>query len=92
MNIHSAKELGALVRFRRKLRDWTQSDLARRAEVSPLWISQLERGKPTARFGLVIRTLKELGLTLRVDDGKHPSADDETGPGINLDDIVGRGN
>ncbi len=66
MIIHSAKDLGALVRSERKARGWNQKELASRADVSMLWISQLERGKPNARFGLVLRTLKELQLDLRV--------------------------
>lgn len=89
MNIHSAKELGALLRSRRKDRSWTQAELARRADVSPLWISQLERGKSTAQIGLVLRTLKELGLTLSAVDGDARSFEEADGPTINLDDIVG---
>ena len=89
MNIHSAKELGALVRSRRKERGWTQVDLAERADVSPLWISQLERGKSTAQFGLVLRALRELGLILMVDEGKVCQSGNEGSPAINLDDIVG---
>lgn len=90
MNIHSAKELGALVRSRRKQRGLTQSELATLVEVSPLWISQLERGKSTVQLGLVLRTMKELGLSFSVVEEGGSTADGG-GSQINLDDIVGRG-
>ncbi len=92
MNIRSAKEMGALVRSRRQQCNWTQSELAERADVSALWISQLERGKPTAQFGLVLRTLKELGMDVVVQEpGKDPQVKKgrSGSPAINLDDIVG---
>jgi len=92
MNIRSAKEMGALVRSQRQQRGWTQSELAERADVSALWISQLERGKPTAQFGLVLRTLKELGMDLAVQEPskeKRGKEDSSGSPTINLDDIVG---
>jgi len=89
MQIHSAKELGALLRSRRKQRGWTQGNLASRAGVSPLWISQLERGKSTAQFGLVLRALKELGLALSADERQGRPGNGEDGPEIDLDELVG---
>lgn len=93
MNIHSARELGALIRSRRQQRAWTQADLAEKAGVSALWVSQLERGKATAQFGLILQTLKILGLALSIDDSgekeKRPADGEATS--ISLDDIVGGG-
>ena len=37
--------------------------------MSRVWIVALEQGKPSAQMGLVLRMLRELGLTLRVDTG-----------------------
>ena len=68
MIVNSANELGALVRSERKKRDWSQKDLASRVGVSAVWISQVERGKPTAHFGLILRTLKTLGVSLWAGD------------------------
>jgi HTH-type transcriptional regulator/antitoxin HipB len=91
MNIRSAKELGALVRSCRQQHDWTQADLAAKACVSALWVSQLERGKPTAQFGLILQTLKVLDLALSIDEpgekGASPAGGESSS--INLDDIVG---
>lgn len=64
MKISSSKELGLLVRDRRKSKGWTQAELAQRAGVKPLWISQFERGKPTAQVNLVLNTLKALSVDL----------------------------
>jgi len=92
MKIRSAKELGALVRSHRQRYGWTQSELAGKAGVSSLWVSQLERGKSTAQFGLILKILKVLELALSIEEpGERRSpAKDET-PAINLDDIVGGG-
>jgi y4mF family transcriptional regulator len=75
MIIHSAKDLGLLVRSERKKRGWSQRELAERVGVSPLWISNFERGKSTAHIGLVLRTLRALDVKLRV------GADQQTSPG-----------
>lgn len=66
MIINSAKELGTLVRSERRRRGWSQRELAERVGVSPLWVSNFERGKSTAHIGLVLRTLKALDVKLRV--------------------------
>ena len=68
MIINSAAEFGALVRSERKKRRWSQEELATRVGVSPLWISQFERGKSSAQIGLVMRTLKALGIKLWAGD------------------------
>lgn len=76
MIIHSAKELGTLVRSERRKRGWSQKELAERVGVSPLWISNFERGKSSAHIGLVLRTLKTLGVKLHVGNERpnHPVA------------------
>lgn len=73
MIINSAKELGTLVRSERRRRDWSQRELAERVGVSPLWISNFERGKSTAHIGLVLRTLKALDVKLRVGEERLKS-------------------
>lgn len=87
MKINSAKDLGLLVRDHRKAKGWTQADLAKRAGVKPLWISQFERGKSTVQVGLVFQTLKALDISLWA--GDQPSANTHNkGTLINLDDIL----
>lgn len=57
---------GQLVCDQRKQRGWSQTQLAEKVGVSRLWISQLENGKETVEFGLVLRTLRALDLILDV--------------------------
>lgn len=66
MRIKTAELLGELVGDQRKQRGWSQSQLAEKIGVSRLWISQLENGKETVEFGLVLKTLRALDLNLDV--------------------------
>ena len=74
MNIQTANDLGALIRDRRNKLGITQQELAEKAGVSRIWVVALEQGKPTAQIDLVLRTLRELGLLLRVDSEKPTSS------------------
>lgn len=87
MIVNSSKDLGILVRTKRKQKGWTQKDLAMQVDVSPLWISQFERGKSTVHLGLVIRALKALDVKLWVGSGAEvfPQA---TAPVVNLDELL----
>lgn len=64
MIVRSAKEMGALIRDRRTGLGLSQLQLAEKVGVSRVWIVQFEAGKPTAQLGLVLRTLRELGVSL----------------------------
>jgi len=75
MILYSAKEVGALVRDRRTGLGLSQMQLAEKVGVSRVWMVQFERGKPNAQLGLVLRTLRELGVPLKaeVDPDSHSS-------------------
>lgn len=64
MRITSARDLGLAVRQARQDRGHTQAELAAAARVSRRWLSDLEAGKTTAEFGLILRTLDAVGLGL----------------------------
>lgn len=66
MRIKSVEDLGGLVCDQRKRRGWSQTQLAQKVGVSRLWISQLENGKETVEFRLVLKTLRALELMLDV--------------------------
>jgi HTH-type transcriptional regulator/antitoxin HipB len=85
MIVNSAAEFGALVRTERKKKGWSQKDLASQAGVSALWVSQVERGKPTAHIGLILRTLKTLDvhLSAKTVSDMRPRAEE-----IDLDALV----
>lgn len=65
--IRTARELGMVVRRARSDRGWTQSDLATRAEVGRPWLSELERGKPTAELGKVLSVIAALDLVVMLE-------------------------
>jgi HTH-type transcriptional regulator/antitoxin HipB len=56
--------VGALIKDRRRALGLDQADLAARIGVSRLWVSQVERGKPGAGLGLVLRALAAVGVEL----------------------------
>jgi HTH-type transcriptional regulator / antitoxin HipB len=88
MQVKTINDIGSLIRDRRAHLRWSQEELATRVGVSRLWLVQLEKGKPTAQIGLVLRTLKELGLAL---DASAPSATGQrsTNAGaVDLDRII----
>lgn len=64
MNIHTAKEFGQAIRDRRKKLGYTQTELAEVCDVGIMFISQLERGKPTAQLEKAIRVANRIGLNL----------------------------
>ena len=56
-------EFGAVVRETRRLRGWTQAELARHAGVSRRWIIALESGQVGgAEFGRVLAVLSALDI------------------------------
>ena len=64
VRVRSPSELGALIRGRRRELGLDQSTLADRVGVSRQWIIEVEKGKPRAAIGLVLRTLNALGIFL----------------------------
>jgi HTH-type transcriptional regulator / antitoxin HipB len=64
--VSNAKELGALVRQRRKEAGLTLKDAAGMAGVGIRFLSELERGKPTLQLGLAIEVLQLFGLEIHV--------------------------
>ena len=81
MKIRTATDLGAFIRERRAKLGMDQSDLAEKAGTSRKWIVEVEQGKPRAEIGLILRTLKTLGVSLdiAVDRTKKASAASESG-------------
>lgn len=62
--IYSAKQLGELIRDRRHELGLTQTEVAEVADTNLRLVSELERGKPTARLENVMRVLATLGIEL----------------------------
>ena len=64
--IHNCRDLGLVVRDIRKRQALTQAEVAERAEVSRVWLSQMENGKQTVELGKVLRVLDVLGCGMDV--------------------------
>ena len=66
MLVRTPGDLGLAIRERRKALGLDQQELAKKVGVSRLWIIEIEKGKPRAEIGLVMRTLLALDLELRI--------------------------
>jgi y4mF family transcriptional regulator len=64
ISIDSPHALGVLIRRRRKELGLNQTELAEVARTSLRFVSELERGKPTAQLDGVLRVLAALGIRL----------------------------
>ena len=67
MKITDSKSLGAAIRKRRKELNYTQAYLSEFTGYSTSFISDLERGKPTAEIEKTIRLVNLLGLDILVE-------------------------
>jgi y4mF family transcriptional regulator len=64
--VANPKDIGQLIRHRRKGAGLTLKDAAGMAGVGVRFLSELERGKTTLQIGLVIEVLQLFGLELHV--------------------------
>ena len=62
--IYSPQQLGGMIRARRRELGLTQTEVADVANTNLRFVSELERGKPTARLENVMRVLAALGIEL----------------------------
>jgi HTH-type transcriptional regulator / antitoxin HipB len=87
--VRDLKDLGAVIRERRRRLHLSQQALADRVGVSRQWIIEAEHGKPRAPVGLVLRTLDALGMNLAIEEARP---DDARGSGgaADIDAIVRR--
>ena len=66
--ITTPADLGAEIRRARRRRNLRLEDLALGAGVGIRFVSELERGKPTARLAETLRVVAALGLSLEIED------------------------
>ena len=91
MLIRTPSDLGALIRERRIRLGLDQLSLAKKAGTSRKWLIEVESGKPRAEIGLILRTLKALGVALAVSDTAAdvpPKRTKATNEAINIDDVI----
>jgi HTH-type transcriptional regulator / antitoxin HipB len=66
VKVRSTGDLAAIVRGRRLELGLSQAELANRTGVSRKWLLDVERGKASSDFGLLLRVLDALRLALDV--------------------------
>ncbi len=64
MLLRNAREVGDLIADGRRRLRWSQFDLAQRVGVSRQWVSQVENGKTTVEFDLMLGALHALGYAV----------------------------
>lgn len=66
--VRTVADLANIIRARRIELGLDQAELAARARVSRLWVSEVENGKAGAGIARIMRTLAALDLSLAVTD------------------------
>ena len=92
--IKTPKDLGTVIRNRRKELAWDQARLAAEVGASRQWVIDMEKGKPRAELDLALRALHALGLSLHAESSARKAPD--TAPvntpsaGIDINDVLNR--
>jgi y4mF family transcriptional regulator len=68
VTVENSSELGSALREARRRRGLRLEDVALTAGVGIRFISELERGKPTARLAETLRVASALGVRVAVED------------------------
>ncbi|MGE0284210.1 MAG: helix-turn-helix domain-containing protein [Rhizobiaceae bacterium] len=87
MQVRTAKEIGALIRDERKKLKLDQAELADLVGVNRRWVLEVERGKPRAEVGLILKTLHALGLSILI-EGENDTRVILPKPEIDIDMII----
>lgn len=93
MRIRTPVDLGALIRDHRTRLNLDQKSLALKVGVSRQWVVDVEKGKPGAPIGLVLRTLAVLGVAITAEKegpGKPKGKGLSHGPdtSVDIDSII----
>jgi HTH-type transcriptional regulator / antitoxin HipB len=84
----TVSEIGSAIRARRREHGWDQATLAEKIGVSRLWVNQVERGKPGAGIGLVLRAFAALDLIPMLTTPGAPYRSDSAPPPVETPDIA----
>ncbi len=89
MLVRTDSDLGIVIRDQRKELGLDQGALAARVGVSRQWIVEVEKGKPRAEVGLILRTLRVLGIELNARiAGAWSPGDVSPGGLVDIDEII----
>jgi HTH-type transcriptional regulator/antitoxin HipB len=84
--VQSSADLGLVIRARRRELGLDQRELAEMVGASRQWVLGIEKGKDRADVGLLLRTLRALGLIVVV----QPAPTVAPGDPIDIDRVVER--
>jgi HTH-type transcriptional regulator / antitoxin HipB len=88
MQVRTAREIGAIIREERKKQQLDQTELAEKVGVNRRWVLEIERGKPRAEVGLVLKALHALGLSISIESSDTASGGaDEIEP-VDIDAVI----
>ena len=94
MLLRTPIDIGFAIRDRRRRLGLDQAELAQRVGASRKWLVEVEKGKPRAEIGLLLRTLDALGLRLSIDADRAATADKNAGsvaiPTVDIDRVLDR--
>lgn len=90
MMLRTPLDLGVAIRDRRRRLNLDQADLALRIGVSRKWIIDVEKGKPRAEIGLILRALDALGLKLALDTGGQTGSEPPAIQSVDIDRVIDR--
>jgi len=87
--IRNATDIGLVIREQRQKLGLDQLALAKRVKVSRQWIVEVEKGRPRAEIGLVLRTIDALGLAVSVEiEGQVATGQSSISPSADIDHIL----
>jgi len=78
MRVRTDTDLGAFIRERRTKLGMDQITLAKKTGTSRKWLVEVEQGKPRAEIGLILRTLKSLGVYIDLKADSSPELSSTT--------------
>lgn len=90
MQLRTPLDMGQAIKDRRRRLGWDQDELAQRVGASRKWLIEVEKGKPRAEIGLLLRALDVLGLRLSLDP-ETPSNSKQASkavPTVDIDSIL----
>lgn len=89
MFLRTPADFGAVIRERRRRTGLNQAALAAKVGVGRQWIVEVERGKPGAPLGLILRTLAALNISLVTDERGRKNERVSADPGgVDLDALL----
>ncbi|MDO9435080.1 hypothetical protein [Hydrogenophaga sp.] len=65
--VQTSAQIGAVLRMVRKLQGVRSDDLAGTAGVGPVFVIDMEKGKPTVQLGKVLQVLHEAGIQVNLE-------------------------